>query len=225
MRSIPRIFIGYDKRIPLAYSVLHHSIAKNASGMVSITPLILDKLNGFDRTGLTQFTFSRYLPPFLCDFSGKSLFLDSDMLVMGDVYELFNMEDDGKSVRVVKSGYRFEWPSVMLFNNERCHRLTPAYLSNEEVKPQRFEWAENGVGELPPEWNHLVGYDEPKPDAKLIHYTMGVPGFPECRNHEHSSTWRRERDRMEKIPSWIELMGTSVHRDRVLNGLKIGVTE
>ena len=221
-KVIPRVFIGYDKRAPLAYTILQHSIVTHASGPVSITPLIIDNLKGFNRVGLTQFTYSRYLPPYLCDFEGVSLFMDSDMIVLGDVYELFKQAASGKSVYVVDSELVFERPSVMLFNNDRCKQLTRGYVNNPENKLQRFAWASDGIGHLPKEWNHLVGYDKPNPNPKLIHYTMGIPEFAECREHEHSGTWRTERDKALKLPSWIELMGLSVHRQKVLMGLNIG---
>ena len=31
------------------------------------------------------------------------------------------------------------------------------------------------IGELPARWNHLVGYDAPRADAALVHYTLGGP--------------------------------------------------
>ena len=219
--KMPRIFIGYDKRIPLAYNVLQHSIVRNASGPVSITPLILSTIKDFDRKGLTEFTFSRYLVPWMCGYQGKALFIDSDMLVPGDIYKLFEFADDNKHpVYVVKSKHRFEWPSVMLFNCDQCTKLNPAYIGVE--KPQTFDWA-SSVGELPSEWNHLVGYDNPNPNPQLIHYTMGIPGFAECREHEHAQTWRNEYRLMLKKPSWLELMGTSVHFKKVLRGLNFVV--
>lgn len=219
--KIPRIFIGYDKRIPLAYNVLQHSIVRHASGPVSITPLILSTLKQFDRTGLTEFTFSRYLVPWLCDYEGMALFLDSDMVVQDDIYKLFDVaEDNAHAVYVVKSKHRFEWPSVMLFNCKQCTKLNPAYIT--EGKPQTFEWA-SSIGELHSKWNHLVGYDKPDEDPHLIHYTMGIPAFLECREHEHAGKWRDEHVAALKMPSWLELMGTSVHFKKVLRGLNFTV--
>lgn len=217
--EIPRVFVGYDKRAPLAYNILQHSIVRHSSGPVAITPLIIDKLPSFNKVGLTEFTFSRYLVPYLCNFEGSALFVDSDMLVMGDIYELFQEAKSGRTVYVVKSSQRFEWPSVMLYNCDQCKELTPEYVSND--RPQSFKWA-NTIGQLDPSWNHLVGYDNPNPNAKLIHFTMGIPEFPECREHEHCGTWRAEKESALKLPSWIELMGTSVHREHVLQQLEIG---
>ena len=92
-----RIFIGLDPRQPVAYHVLCHSILRRASQPVSITPLMLHSLP-IERTGLTEFTFTRFLVPWLCDYRGVGIFMDSDMLVLGDVAGL----DPGEgAVRVV----------------------------------------------------------------------------------------------------------------------------
>ena len=42
--STARVFIGYDHRQPVAFSTCAHSIVRNASGPVAITPLILSQL-------------------------------------------------------------------------------------------------------------------------------------------------------------------------------------
>ena len=74
------VFIGYDPRQPVAYNVLQHSIVRHASEPVAITPLILKQLP-IERRGLTEFTFSRFLVPYLCGFKGMAVFLDADMVV------------------------------------------------------------------------------------------------------------------------------------------------
>ena len=71
------VFIGYDPRQPIAYNVAQYSVVKNASQPVSVTPLILSQLP-ITRRGLTEFTFSRFLVPWLTGFKGKSMFMDQD---------------------------------------------------------------------------------------------------------------------------------------------------
>jgi len=216
-----RIYIGVDPRSPVAYNVLQWSILRRASRPVAIVPLILPTLP-ITRTGLTHFTFTRYLPPALSGYRGTSLFLDADMLMMGDVCELFALDDGQHSVKVVKNAQRFEWPSMMLFNNERCRTLTPEYINDDRNTPQSFAWVdENGVGELPAEWNFCVNYDKPGEDLpKLIHYTAGIPAFPECRDCDYAELWTREHESMNANCSWLELMGGSVHAGLVLSRLQ-----
>jgi hypothetical protein len=209
-----RVFIGSDPRQQIGPQVLAHSIAWRSSKPVSITYLVLDQLP-IKRMGLTQFTFSRYLVPYLCDYQGIALFLDADMLVQGDIAELFSLKDSS-AVQVVKNAQRFEWPSMMLFDNSQCTRLTPEYI--ERGSPQSFEWAET-VGDLPAEWNLCVGYDQPNPDAKLIHYTQGLPIWPETKGCEHSKAWLDELNLCNSSVSFQELMGNSVHAKHVYKRL------
>lgn len=159
------------------------------------------------------------MPPALCGYTGASIFMDADMLMLGDVCELFDLMDGEHSVYCVKGKQRFEWVSMMLFNNEQCKELTPEYINDEANAPQALEWAKS-VGELPPEWNFCVGYDEPKDvPPKLIHYTAGIPHFPECSEFVYSDLWWQEHESMNSNCSWLELMGDSVHAELVLNHL------
>lgn len=218
MSKVLKVFIGFDPRQPIAYQVLSHSILRRSSVPVSITPLVLSTLP-IRRRGLTEFTYSRYLVPWLCSYEGKALFLDADMLCLGDIAELFSLGDSNKSVHVVKNKLKFEWPSLMLFNNFHCDKLSSDYVDNVLSKPQSFEWA-NDVGELPAEWNHIVGYDNQRTDAKLVHFTAGIPCWTETRDCEYSEEWNREAYQAVSSVSWQELMGESVHAKRAYQGFK-----
>lgn len=213
-----KIFIGFDPRQPVAFQVLAHSIYRRSSVPVSITPLVINCLP-ISRRGLTEFTYSRYLVPWLCDYSGSALFMDADMLCLGDVAELAQYNDDKSSVLVVKNPRRFEWPSLMLFNNEHCQKLTPEYIDDVRSLPQSFDWA-NNIGDLPMTWNHIVGYDQPDPGAKLIHYTAGIPCWPETNDCEFSYEWNQEAYRCNSSVDWNEMMGNSVHVGIVQRGLR-----
>jgi hypothetical protein len=61
---------------------------------------------------------------------------------------------------VVKTSLKFERASMMLLNCERCGILTPEYVEKPTISTLGF-LPDNLVGELPPEWNYLVGYDDP----------------------------------------------------------------
>ncbi|NQV56844.1 MAG: glycosyltransferase, partial [Rhodospirillales bacterium] len=84
MTDSVRIFIGYDPREAVAYNVLCHSINARAGTPVAIEPLMLTQLGDLmwrDRHNLqsTDFSFSRFLTPYLCDFQGWAIFMDCDM--------------------------------------------------------------------------------------------------------------------------------------------------
>lgn len=215
-----RVFIGFDAREEVAFHVLSRSIHTRSSQPVSITPLALSELNGLmwrERNQLqsTDFSFSRFLTPYLSDYQGWSIFMDCDMLVLDDIAGLWNERDDRYAVQVIKHDHKpsestkflnqtqskYEkknWSSVMLFNNAKCTALTPEYVNTATgLDLHQFKWLGNddSIGELPHEWNHLVGYDEPG-KASLVHYTIGGPYFTEYRDCEYSREWTSEREAM-----------------------------
>ncbi|WP_367026642.1 glycosyltransferase [Methylococcus sp. ANG] len=219
-----RIFIGYDPREALAFSVLTHSIHVRASQPVSITPLMLTQLGQVyrrERNPLqsTDFSFSRFLVPYLAGFSGWSVFMDCDMLVLEDIVELWALRDERYAVQVVKHNHvpeeeikfldaaqtRYEkknWSSVMLFNNAKCKALTPDYVNTASgLELHQFKWLDDEalIGEIPHRWNHLVGYDSPSRDVSLVHYTIGGPYFEEYHDCEYSEEWRAELAGMLRV--------------------------
>ena len=206
-----RVFIGYDPRQPVAFQTLAHSIWDQASGPVSITRLQLNQLP-IERRGLTEFTYSRFLVPHLCGYEGVGLFVDSDFICRSDVSELwaYPLAYPDVSVFICKNKLKFEWPSLMLFNVSNCKRLTPAYIQDGTHKCFDFAWADK-VGELPLGWNHLVGYDEPNPDARMVHFTQGIPCWPETKECEYHEEWVQYAKQAISTVSFQDLMGQSVH--------------
>ena len=212
-----QVFVGYDHRQPVSYHVLEHSIIMKSSKPVSVTPIILDTLP-FKRMGLTPFTFSRFLTPWLCDFEGWALFLDIDIVILDDIAKLFALADDRYAVMVSKNKIEYEWASVMLFNCARNKILTPAYCETASGLHQ-IKWClPPEVGDLPTEWNHLVGYDKPRKDAKLVHYTQGVPCFPETEDSEHADVWHEIHAEFNFAWPWADLMANSKHALPDANG-------
>ena len=214
-----RVYIGIDPRQPVAYNVLQWSITRRASKPVAIIPLVLPQLP-ITRRGLTDFTYSRYLCPALCGYQGVSVFMDADMLVLNDINQISECLNGNHAVYVRKSEHRFEWPSLMVFNNSQCQKLTKEYINDESTNPQSFEWADS-VGELPTEWNFTVGYDAVTPRSPcLVHYTAGIPHHPETRQCDYATEWWNEYASMIGNCSWLELMGDSVHAEMVINDIQ-----
>jgi len=213
-----QIYVGVDRRQWLAYTVLQHSIYSRATKPVQVMPLILPQLP-VTKIGLTDFTYSRYLVPWLCGFKGRSLFVDADFLCLTDINELFALFDANYAVQVVQSKFRFEWPSLMLFNNKACQDLTPEFINQPDTQPQALQWGK--VGQLPAEWNYLVGYDGPQQPAKMVHYTQGIPGFIEMQGTPYYDQWHQDLGAALGNCSWIELMGQSVHASHVIKRLDV----
>lgn len=208
-----RVFIGFDERQPISYNLLQHSIVRRASKPVTISPLVLDTLP-ITRFGLTPFTYTRFLVPWLCDYRGWALFLDCDFLCLTDIADLFDLADEKHAVMAAEFGdsaLRFERASVMLFNCGHPDNLTltPAHIETAK-KGTLIDWTDN-IGPLDKFWNHLVGYDEPRPDAGLVHFTQGVPAYAETADCEYSDLWRQELRTMNSTVPWLQLMGGSVH--------------
>jgi lipopolysaccharide biosynthesis glycosyltransferase len=216
-----RVFIGFDGREDVAFSVLAHSIHRNASQPVSIAPVMLSQLGGVYRRDVnplqsTQFSFSRFLTPWLCGYEGWAVFMDCDMLVLDDIARLWALRDERYAVQVVKHVHvpkedvkflgavqtKYEkknWSSVMLMNCAKCTALTPEYVNTATgLQLHQFKWLDDDslIGELPSRWNHLVGYDPPRKDASLVHYTIGGPYFEEYAQCEYAREWWHERELM-----------------------------
>lgn len=157
----------------------------------------------------TDFAISRFLVPILAQ-SGWALFCDSDVLFRADVAELFKLCDDRYAVMVVKHRMpetaarkmdgqaqvaypRKNWSSVMLVNSSHPANKRLSLIDVQE-RPGRylhgFGWLHDSeIGELPAEWNHLVGVDAPNPQAKLAHFTLGIPTMPGYDDCEHATEW------------------------------------
>ncbi len=166
------------------------------------------------RRGLTEFTYSRFLVPYLCNFAGPALFLDADMVVTGDINELFESNAGFNAVSVMQNQPKFEWASAMLFNCGCCLKLTPEFVDDPTNLLFDYAWAPS-MGTLPDEWNHCVGYQQPK-DANLYHFTQGLPIFPETRGLAEDVVWDEEKKAMLGSVNWKQLMGNSVHAKAVL---------
>jgi len=216
MTPIP-VFIGYDPREAVAFHVCANSIIRHASQPVAIIPLALNLFQDYTEThtdGSNQFIYSRFLVPHLMGFKGWAIFIDGDMIVRGDIVELWNLRESDKDVMVVKHDYktrmtekylgaknedypRKNWSSVILWNcsNHPIQRLTPAFIEKSTgAELHRFSWInDDRIGELPPEWNWLPDEYGSNPDAKLLHYTLGTPCFHEFATTNIADEWHRER--------------------------------
>jgi lipopolysaccharide biosynthesis glycosyltransferase len=217
MKPIP-VFVGYDPREAIAYHTCVNSIIRNSSQPVAIVPVALNLFKEYSEThtdGSNHFIYTRFLVPYLMDYQGWAIFIDGDMIVRGDIAELWDLKQYTKDVMVVKHDYktrmtekylgspnedypRKNWSSVILWN---CNALRNKILTPEFVQQStgaflhRFSWiADDRLGELPAEWNWLDVEYEWNSLAKLVHYTLGTPCFHEFADQGNfSDEWHRER--------------------------------
>ena len=219
MRADPiRIFIGYDPRVEVTLHVLAGSILRRSSVPIAITPISLQHLKSFydrerDPKQSTDFSFTRFLTPYLAGFSGWALYMDSDMIVLDDIANLWRLRDPGYALMCVQHDQlpreatkflgeaqlpyaRKNWSSLMLMNCEACTALTPDYVARAPgLELHQFKWLDDSrIGALPARWNHLVDYDPPRDlgDISLLHYTIGGPYLKNYQDCGYADLWREE---------------------------------
>ena len=221
-----KIFIGFDSTEPAAAAVLMHSILTRASAPLSLVPLTRKGVLGsYDRprtaTESTEFSFTRFLVPYLSGYQGWSVFMDCDMLCQCDLWELvpYILDQKRKAVLVCHHDYvpktavkmdgkvqtaypRKNWSSFMVFNNAECKALTREYVKTASgADLHQFAWVKDEqIGTLPLTFNWLSDEYAPNPGAEIIHYTLGGPWFRDHQNCDHADLWLRERDRMLGVP-------------------------
>jgi lipopolysaccharide biosynthesis glycosyltransferase len=217
------IFIGYDSKVKIAYHVLAESILRNSSTPVTISPINLSNLKNIytrkqDPLASTEFSFSRFLVPHLMNYNGWAIFMDSDMVMLSDIIELWNLRNEDYAVQVCKHDYipkskhkflgnnqtifaKKNWSSLMLMNCSKCKTLTPEYVNTRSgLELHQFKWLdENLIGSIPLEWNWLVGEYPYKKDVHNVHFTEGGPYFKDYKNTEYANEWFKVYDDVIKI--------------------------
>ena len=223
------VFVGFDSKEIVAYHVLCQSIIDHASIPVTFTPLALGTLRGVftrERNQLqsTEFSFSRFLTPYLSGYTGWSLFIDCDMLFRRDIAELWALRDPRYAAMCCKHDYtpkeetkflgqvqtryaKKNWSSVLLFNNERCRALTPEYVNTASgLELHQFKWlaSDEEIGSLPLTWNHLVGVYDYDPAAANVHFTEGGPYFEAYSRADFAEEWFAVQRRVNHVASAAE---------------------
>lgn len=211
----PKEAVGYHV---CSQSIIKHSTQPVSITPLAIH--LLDKYGVRRRPeDSTDFARTRFLVPWL-EATGRHpaewvLFLDgADMLCRGDVAELWKFTHTAfdKAVLVVKHDYRTKtgtkffgqgnrnypkknWSSVMLMNVWRCREyLTPTYISRASgAELHQFKWLPDEclIGDIPVEWNHLVGEYEPNKGAKIVHWTLGSPFLKGYEDAEFADEWQQ----------------------------------
>lgn len=219
------VFCGFDSREAVGFHAFAASVIANSTVPVAIIPLNLSMLTmykGGQKDGSNAFIYSRFLVPYLMGWKGHAIFVDgADMVITGDIAELWALRRFDKAVQVVKHHYLTKyprkyigtqmeadnadypcknWSSVMLMNcaHYGWRDLTPEVVEKSPghwlhrfqfiterypEDPQRF------VGDLPIEWNWLCQEYGENSEAKLIHWTAGIPAWPHYKNAPHAADW------------------------------------
>jgi lipopolysaccharide biosynthesis glycosyltransferase len=216
------LVVGFDQREAVAYHVFCQSIIDQATVPVQFLPLAENMLSDYKEAhvdGSNKFIYSRFLTPYLMNFSGWAIFADGDMVCQADISDLWALRDETKAVQVVKHDYktkvikkylgnknenypRKNWSSLILWN---CGHPKNAILRPEFIQSQpgsylhRFAWlGDELIGELNKEWNWLaIEYPE-NHKAKIIHYTLGTPCFKAYADESMSEVWKKKYIRINE---------------------------
>ena len=206
------IYIGYDSTMNDLEGVCEKSIREtikqshfSGSGgeYQIVNPIIkmldISKLPDYNReyaNQSTEFTYSRFLIPYLENYEGFSLFIDNDFIFKKSLLPMFYYLNPDDAVACIKYPHyehdatKFDgevnidypcklWSSMMFFNNshEDCKKLTPEVVNTWTGKQlHQFEWTDK-ISEIPQKYIFVEGYDNPedKWDYTGIHYTRGGP--------------------------------------------------
>jgi len=222
------LYIGYDERESAGTHVFLSSLIRYSSAPIPVTILNKDTLirnNSSVREGTNAFTFSRFLVPYFQSWKGWAVFMDgADMLLRDDIYKLFGLADPSAAVQVVHHDYktknprkylctsmesdnldyeRKNWASVMLINcaHYAWRQITPEYIN--DMNPMhmlQFKFMSNMyISSLPVTWNWLVDEFGESRQAKLLHWTCGVPGFAAYSDSPHAHEWREALENVNHI--------------------------
>lgn len=215
------IYIGFDTKEAIASEVCEFSIVKNSTKKYNINHIKINEMKKrkiykrkVDLLGSTEFTFTRFLVPYLNDYEGWAIFCDSDFLWLEDIKNLFSICDNKFAVMCVHHDYspikkikklgssqemypRKNWSSLILWNcSHPSNRIVNPDLVNKQSGKfmHRFGWLnDNEIGRVNHEWNWLVGWYDEKTDGKpkALHFTEGGPwlGSPYDKSH-YSDIWR-----------------------------------
>jgi lipopolysaccharide biosynthesis glycosyltransferase len=236
------IFIGYDGRESETFAVCRHTLRKHAPD-VPIHAICLDEVrnaglywrptemrkNAHGTMQLwdvlsehwmsTEFAVSRFLTPVLAKAAfrtGWALFMDSDILALDDIDDLFAECDPAKAVMCVKHQHvppeglkmdgqmqtlyaRKNWSSVVAYNlaHPSNRKLTVQLINTVPGRDlHRFCWLEDHeIGALSNEWNYLVGFTQRHESwqPKLVHHTEGGPWLHNYQDVEFADEWRQAR--------------------------------
>ena len=166
------------------------------------TPLEIKYLN------VTEFSNFRWFIPAICNFKGRALYVDSDMICFSDlgIFQDIDMQDCHLMARSDAYNIKGKWGydpegawalSMCLIDCEKFHwtaqelfqGITDEHYSYKDLhymKPKFTNYYSIKLCDLPPHWNDLDRYTS---ETKLIHYTNLMTQPWKFTAHKHGSLW------------------------------------
>lgn len=167
-----RVFIGTDSAIHgKAEKVITHSILKNTDANVRI-----EFIRPGWKSGCTGFTNHRFLIPSLCNYQGFAIYFDVDMLVLGDIAELWEYRTAGKWCTTAIRD------DVSVIDCAAFQDITPGLCRTVRKDRIRQIIKKRTLANIPHGWNTI---DMLTLGTKLLHYSdldrqpwHPIPGHP-----------------------------------------------
>ncbi len=224
-QSPVRVFIGSGEASLLERKTLIHSLRKHTRRELDIyvfngthnaiehndePPVLANMSLEIKYRNYTEFSNYRWLIPSICNHQGRAIFLDSDMVCLADIGELFDAEMEGCAMLAKAEAYKgkqswgmsnilfdcakchFDLEAIFhevdagLFTNTEFHQMAPAFLAKHPFK----------LGKIDPNWNSFDHVDE---KTKLIHYTNLRTQPWKFAGHTHEELWFRYFNEARKV--------------------------
>jgi hypothetical protein len=126
------------------------------------------------KTWATPFSGFRWGIPAACDFQGQAIYMDSDMIILQDLAELWNEPWNDTAIIMGKGDWRF---CVAKWNCERAQKVLPSVELIKSI-PDAHQQLAHGLPRHPHleqifdrQWNNFDGENDPIESIKILHYT------------------------------------------------------
>ncbi|MBD2777356.1 glycosyltransferase [Iningainema tapete] len=214
-----KVFIGSGEASLIERKVLIYSLRKNSQREIDVyvfngthnsvelndeKPFLAPMSLRVKYRNVTEFSFYRFLIPEICNHQGKAIWLDSDMIALDDIGELFDTPMNGCDLLANKVVY----PDIPSHRDPRCLAVTVFDCEKvkfdlesllDEVDQNHYSdrdlihlttnfrsFHPYKIGEFEQNWNIRDYWDK---DTKLIHYTNLTTQPWKYPNHPYGELW------------------------------------
>lgn len=207
MQDTVRIFVGCDpnncdleQMMVLEYSLRHHAsmpldihwmqLSRNPASPWYADP---DKGLGWRTdTWVTPFSGFRWAIPEICHFEGRAIYMDADMLVLGDIAALWRQPLQPGKTMIAKKGRKNRTRfCVTVWDCAAAKAHLPplaALKASPQAHAERIQYFRDHaslIQPLPQAYNNVDGEDRPAEDIRILHYSDIGTQF------SHPHTFRR----------------------------------
>jgi hypothetical protein len=199
-----RVFVGATPAQDLAVRVLEYSIRARTPMDVEVVPLYKTGLTVPEakdprNRGRTPFSFQRFLIPAAARYRGRAIYLDSDMLVLDDLREVWTQPIGDAEVAAIETRQKDPTArfSVLLLDCDRLRwniddivaALDRGALTYQQLMYE-MSWGPRVEGLVDPRWNSLDRYEAGR--TALLHYTDSARQPWVSTEHPLGYLWMRE---------------------------------